>query len=125
MLRQKPKASMLEVFRFTFEPRRHVLKCALDIELMTSRLVAGLARRNDVGFRGLSAACKRRQMIHRQLRFRKLLTAVMTKPRADLILPPLRFAQLARLGSFTFDMGLIGHSVRTYHEFAQEGTTAP
>ena len=59
--------------------------------------VAPLAAWHEVSFRRLAASNDRNQMIHREIRRREFLAAMVANPRGAFALPPLTSANLARL----------------------------
>src|SRR5215471_8163252 len=81
----------------------HSINKFLERQPMLLRVVAGLARGHQVAFVRPAAADDRDQVVHGQRLGTYLSPAVMAYPAGTAAFPPLRRAQLARLGALAPD----------------------
>jgi hypothetical protein len=68
--------------------------------------IAFFAARHEIAFGGFATAYDRHEMIHRQIRRRKLSTAMMAHAGAPFALPPLAGAQLSSFSALAAEFFL-------------------
>lgn len=78
--------------------------------------IARLATDDDVSLYGLTIAADGDDVVHGEVLFFKLLTAVVTEAFLKLLVPPGGFTKVPGFLALSFNVGRIGRAIKQFHQ---------